>query len=205
MVKGRDIHEHNSGAICASWWWSGNLTPGVHVSIDGAPGGYAIWDIDGTDFAWLYKSTGWPEEYQFRSYDLNQCHITAEAFAPESTEAEMGAYSDTYGTKNNKNEILVNVWGYDPEWKVEMTENGKPLEVKRVVAKDPLHIISYEAKRLNVGAAPTADFVSCATAHMFKATASNATSTIEIKVTDRFGNTYSETMNRPKSLSCSMK
>ena len=70
VVKGRDIHEHNSGAICASWWWSGNLTPGVHVSIDGAPGGYAIWDIDGTDFAWLYKSTGWPEEYQFRSYDL---------------------------------------------------------------------------------------------------------------------------------------
>ena len=41
VVKGRDIHEHNSGAICASWWWSGNLTPGVHVSIDGAPGGYA--------------------------------------------------------------------------------------------------------------------------------------------------------------------
>lgn len=100
---------------------------------------------------------------------------------------------------------MVNVWGYDPEWKVEMTENGKPLEVTRVVAKDPLHIISYEAKRLNVGATPTADFVSCATAHMFKGTASNATSTVEIKVTDRFGNTYSETMNRPKSLSCSMK
>ena len=23
-----DFSEHNSGAICASWWWSGNLTPG---------------------------------------------------------------------------------------------------------------------------------------------------------------------------------
>ncbi len=161
--------------------------------------------INDNDVKWLYKGIKEEESKQFRSYDLNQCHITAEAFAPKSTEAEMGAYSDTYGTKNNKNEILVNVWGYDPEWKVEMTENGKPLEVTRVVAKDPLHIISYEAKRLNVGATPTADFVSCATAHMFKATASNATSTVEIKVTDRFGNTYSETMNRPKSLSCSMK
>ena len=205
IVDGHNFREYNSGSVCASWWWSGNLTPGIHIGTDGTPGGYGIWDVTGTDFQCLYKSTGWPEEYQFRSYDLNQCHITAEAFAPESTEAEMGAYSDTYGTKNNKNEILVNVWGYDPEWKVEMTENGKPLEVKRVVAKDPLHIISYEAKGLNVGATPTADFVSCATAHMFKATASNATSTIEIKVTDRFGNTYSETMNRPKSLSCSMK
>lgn len=198
--------EHNIAAVCATWWWTGkNGYANNHICKDGSPGGYKIFSINDNDVKWLYKGIKEEESKQFRSYDLNQCHITAEAFAPESTEAEMGAYSDTYGTKNNKNEILVNVWGYDPEWKVEMTENGKPLEVTRVVAKDPLHIISYEAKRLNVGATPTADFVSCATAHMFKATASNATSTIEIKVTDRFGNTYSETMNRPKSLSCSMK
>lgn len=198
--------EHNIAAVCATWWWTGkNGYANNHICKDGSPGGYKIFSINDNDVKWLYKGIKEEESKQFRSYDLNQCHITAEAFAPKSTEAEMGAYSDTYGTKNNKNEILVNVWGYDPEWKVEMTENGKPLEVTRVVAKDPLHIISYEAKRLNVGATPTADFVSCATAHMFKATASNATSTVEIKVTDRFGNTYSETMNRPKSLSCSMK
>ena len=198
--------EHNIAAVCATWWWTGkNGYANNHICKDGSPGGYKIFSINDNDVKWLYKGIKEEESKQFRSYDLNQCHITAEAFAPKSTEAEMGAYSDTYGTKNNKNEILVNVWGYDPEWKVEMTENGKPLEVTRVVAKDPLHIISYEAKRLDVGATPTADFVSCATAHMFKATASNATSTIEIKVTDRFGNTYSETMNRPKSLSCSMK
>ena len=74
-----------------------------------------------------------------------------------------------------------------------------------VSSKIEIKNYSIEAKRLNVGATTTADFVSYATAHMFKATASNATSTVKIKVTDRFGNTYSETMNRPKSLSCSMK
>ncbi|MDB0671803.1 calcineurin-like phosphoesterase C-terminal domain-containing protein [Barnesiella intestinihominis] len=74
-----------------------------------------------------------------------------------------------------------------------------------VSSKIEIKNFSIEAKRLNVGATTTADFVSYATAHMFKATASNATSTVKIKVTDRFGNTYSETMNRPKSLSCSMK
>ncbi|WP_419501202.1 calcineurin-like phosphoesterase C-terminal domain-containing protein [Barnesiella intestinihominis] len=68
-----------------------------------------------------------------------------------------------------------------------------------VSSKIEIKNFSIEAKRLK------ADFVSYATAHMFKATASNATSTVKIKVTDRFGNTYSETMNRPKSLSCSMK
>lgn len=32
VVRGRNIHEHNSGSVCASWWWSGHLTPGVHLS-----------------------------------------------------------------------------------------------------------------------------------------------------------------------------
>ena len=86
-----------------------------------------------------------------------------------------------------------------------MYEDGKPLEVTRVVTKDPLHIISYEAKRLNVASTPTADFVTCTTAHMFKATASSATSTVEIRVTDRFGNVYTESMARPKTLECSIQ
>ena len=113
--------EHNIAAVCATWWWTGkNGYANNHICKDGSPGGYKIFSINDNDVKWLYKGIKEEESKQFRSYDLNQCHITAEAFAPESTEAEMGAYSDTYGTKNNKNEILVNVWGYDPEWKVEM-------------------------------------------------------------------------------------
>ena len=42
VTQGQEIYEHNTGAICASWWWSGYLTPGVHVSLDGTPGGYAV-------------------------------------------------------------------------------------------------------------------------------------------------------------------
>jgi hypothetical protein len=85
------------------------------------------------------------------------------------------------------------------------SEKESILPTDSVSSKIEIKNFSIEAKRLNVGATTTADFVSYATAHMFKATASNATSTVKIKVTDRFGNTYSETMNRPKSLSCSMK
>lgn len=52
------IYEHNAGAVCASWWWSGYLTPGIHICTDGAPGGYSVWDINGTDKKWRYKGTG---------------------------------------------------------------------------------------------------------------------------------------------------
>ena len=34
--------------------------------------------------------------------------------------------------------------------------------------------------------------------HMFKVTASAPDTTLEIKVTDRFGNVYTESMTRPK-------
>jgi hypothetical protein len=68
-----------------------------------------------------------------------------------------------------------------------------------------LHIISYEALRLNANAEPTEDFVTTNSSHFFKATANGATTPITIKVTDRFGNIYSETMNRPKDLVVSMK
>lgn len=70
---------------------------------------------------------------------------------------------------------------------------------------DPLHIISYEAIRLNVGSAPTSSFVTSKTAHMFKAKASGTASPILIKVTDRFGNIYTETMSMPKDFVLTMR
>lgn len=76
--------------------------------------------------------------------------------------------------------------------------------MKRVKVPDPLHIISYEAKRLNAGATPTSSFITTKSAHMFKVTASSPDSTLEISVTDRFGNVYPETMIRPKAFTCTM-
>ena len=79
--------------------------------------------------------------------------------------------------------------------------SGTPLTVTRVTALDPLHIISYEAKRLNAGATPTSSFVTGNTSHMFKVTASGPATTLVITVTDRFGIVYTETMTRPKAFS----
>ncbi|MDQ8005541.1 MAG: calcineurin-like phosphoesterase family protein [Pedobacter sp.] len=201
-----NIMEHNSGAICATWWWTGRSGyANNHTCKDGAPGGYAIWKFNNKNYDWKYKSIGFEENYQFRAYDLNKVHITAAKYAPSSTDALLNPYKGPYANANNNNEILVNVWGFDKQWKVEILENGTPLAVTRVSTLDPLHIISYEALRLNVGQTPTADFVTANSAHFFKAKANGATTPIEIRVTDRFGNVYSETMNRPKDLVVSMK
>ncbi len=200
------LTEHNIGAVCATWWWTGrNGYAGNHLCKDGSPGGYAVWEQNSTDMEWYYKSIGYDRGYQFRAYDLNTVHITAAAHAPNSTDAMLAPYAGEYAAPGNQNEVLINVFGYDDKWTVEVIEDGKNLDVKRVNALDPLHIISYTAKRLNVGAEPTSSFVTHNTSHLFRAKAASASSPLEIIVTDRFGNVYSETMERPKEFTYLMR
>lgn len=206
VVKGRDIHEHNSGAICASWWWSGNLTPGVHVSIDGAPGGYAIWDIDGTDFAWLYKSTGWPEEYQFRSYDLNNVSFSMDDVPniPSNVLIQLAykKYVNAY-PENSDNEVLIKIWNWNSNWELSVVdERGKTLEYTPVWAYDPLHIAALSVPRFNnSGITSTPSFVTKSATNFFKVKADDADVDLTITVKDEFGHTWTEEMQRPKAFS----
>jgi len=194
------IYEHNAGAVCATWWWSGKLTSGVHVAQDGAPGGYSIVDVAGSDFKWQFKATGYPVSYQFRTYDRNQIHFTASTYVPganDSNKDSFASYAKGWSESSTSNEVYFNIWNYDPSWKIEVTENGKSLNVVKENAYDPLHLMAYTFKRLNSNAAVS--FATSNNKHTFKVTASEATSTLEFKVTDRFGNVYTETMKRPKA------
>ena len=191
------LFEHNAGSICGTWWWSGKETPGVHIGQDGSPGGYTVLDIAGTSFKWQYKATGAGVEYQFRTYDRNEIHLTKDKYVPNSN----GTYAfeaSRWATASSANEVYINVWNWDPSWKVEVSEGGSPLAVSQILSeKDPLHLIAYTAKRINQNKKPTFD--TNTNNHLFKVTASSANSTLDIKVTDRFGNVYTETMTRPKA------
>lgn len=199
--------EHNTAAICATWWWTGrNGYSGNHIAPDGSPGGYGVWEMNTTDIKWHYKSIGYENEYQFRSYDLNNVHITADKYTSSANNRHkdmVSQYAFDFAEANNDDEVLINVWGYDPKWTISVTENGSSLTVQRVNSRDPLHIISYAMQRLNVNAVPTFD--SANTSHMFKVKASAPNTTLDIKVTDRFGNVYTEIMERPKAFNYSMR
>lgn len=199
-VEKDDHFEHNAGAVCATWWWTGKETPGIHMSTDGTPGGYLLFNVDGTEFSWQFKATGKPISHQFRTFDRNEIHITAEKYVPSATEtyaADFIKMAGDYSKPSTANEVLINVWNYDPDWKVEVTENGTPLTVTKVTAKDPIHMIAYPAKRWNANKEPT--FETGNTTHFFKVKASAPNTTLSIKVTDRFGNVYTEEMTRPKA------
>ncbi len=182
------LKEHNSGAVCGTWWWAGKYEPDFNLAQDGAPAGYRVMAVNGTSHTSYFKGTTRNKEEQFRSYDRNQIKIDNPNMI----------YYGLYNLSSSANEVLINVWDYDADWKVEVTENGKALKVERSTLYDPLFLKVYVCNRYE-SLSTDISFPPFKTNHIFKVTASSATSTLEIKVTDDEGRVYTESMKRPKA------
>ena len=197
VVKSKYV-EQNSGAVCAAWWWAGKYNPTFNIGTDGAPNGYRITSVSGKEQNSLFKAIGRPEDYQFRAYDRNSICITAANYGvlPEREPVLFEEDYGSYRTASSANEVIVNVWDWDPSWKVEMFEDGKALTVSQMSGSyDPAFLIAYTIPRLRENNGVT--WHSSKTNHLFKAAASSANSTVEIKVTDDEGRVYTRTMQRP--------
>lgn len=202
---GDRIMEHNTAAVCATWWWTGYYKNN-HISKDGSPGGYGVYQIeDGRIASWYYRGIGCEPDKQLRTYDMN----TVTNFFRNDPGARI--LRTTYPDRDDyasvgDNAVYINVWNYDSEWTIKVTENGKSLPVTQVYDRDPLHTISYDIPRVKATAdgTLTPSFQSGNNRHMFRVTASGPATTLEIEVTDRFGNRYTETMTRPKPFDTSI-
>lgn len=190
------IYENNYGAVCGSWWLNARVELGNDNNLcrDGTPSGYGVWRWNGDSFSNYYKGTGLEPDAQFRAYDLNCVEFDNDAVAAEYIKG-----------RKKENEILVNVWGYGPGWKVEVFEKGKPLAVERVRTKDPLFLISCPIPYVEQGRELIGTVRPVFTMHMFKAKAKSAKTPVEIRVTDPEGRVYTETMQRPKQLTTSLR
>lgn len=199
-----NLIELNSGSVCGTWWWTGYYYPTININREGTPAGYRIFKVDGTDVSWQYKAFGRDSAEQFRTYDLNSIHITPEKYAPAMPAANLGSFNETmwkFTTDWKNNRFFILVYDYEPQWKIEAWEEGKPLTVTSNSIYDPLHLIAYEAVRYNIGEIPDSGYLRSSCKHWFMVVPSSPTSTVEIKVTDRFGRVYTETVKRPKEFS----
>ena len=207
ITNGEEFYEHNSGAVCGSWWWSGYLTPGIHISPDGTPGGYGIWAVNQKQISYQYKAIGRDINHQFRTYDLNRVHFS-NADVPLMTSAsstvqdKFAEYTSAYPTSTN-NEVLINIWNWNPRWTLTVTDtNGKKLDYTETWAYDPLHIAALSVKRFNAAALQSIpSFVTEKFTHFFKVKADDAKIDLRIQVTDEFGHTYTQEMERPQAFS----
>ena len=85
---------------------------------------------------------------------------------------------------------------------ITVTENGEQLEVKQISdVRDPLMALAGEVYVYGVQEKKSFSANTCSSVafkHMFRVKASSPSSTLIIKVKDRFGRVYQENMERPK-------
>lgn len=148
------IYEHNHGTVCGAWWTG-------PICSDGAPNGYGVYEVDGTELKWYYKSTGLEKDHQL-SIDIQEL--------------------------TNQKRMIVNVWNWDPEWKVEWWADEKFMgELEQQMGYDPLAVKLYKGENMpkrRSFAEPTR------TDHLFVSHFGVAVRSVKIKVTDRFGNKF---------------
>ena len=130
---------------------------------DGTPSGYSLYEIRGEEVTWRYKSTGRPLDHQMRLYRHG-----ADPAAPD--------------------EIVANVWDWDPEWQVVWYEDGQRKgRMSRRTGRDPLSVELHEGPELplrRTWVEPNR------TGHLFYAPASREAGKITVEATDRFGRVH---------------
>ncbi len=137
------------------------------ICTDGTPNGYGIYIADGDKISWHFEPTKGDKNYQIRVY-------------------AKGSSTD------RPNEIIANVWNWDPEWKVEWIEDGiKKGEMEKYIGFDPL---AFENMNGSDRPVEKTSIDPTLTEHIFSAKPSESAKKITIEATDRFGNKYSESI-----------
>lgn len=176
------ITEHNNISVSgSSWQILGPEKP--QLSKDGTPVGYTIYRFNGKQMTRHYKATGRDaDECQFIVYDLNTVPAA-------------------YGGNAGSNQLLVNVYNWDPAWTVKVRENGTEIPVVQSWRSDPLYSLAAEG----VTGLSSAFLPGTGVPHMFVATASAPDSSVEAEVTDGAGNKWTQTVVRPKAFTWDMQ
>ena len=207
-IMNSKMMEHNIAAVCGTWWWTGYYSKNkCRLNGDGSPAGYKIFDINGSDVKWQFKVMSRDASYQFRAYDLRNCLITRDLYCPAKNNSNVSdeffsQYAngwDKGANTSSTKKILINLFDYNSDWDLTVTENGTKLSVTRVETYDPLHTIFFNMGRMNTNST-SMTFPTGKSTHFFEVSTSSATSTVMIKAVDPFGRVYEETMTRPRKL-----
>ena len=189
--------EHNIAAVCATWWWTGQLS-GREMCTDGSPAGYSKWTIAGDSLQWQYASIQDESNPQCSLWDMNQVnrfmHSDSDVLAMKALSAKVPNWDNW-----EPNTVLVNVYACDDDWSIEATEDGRPLPVSPVRSAAPGHFLAYALPYFKKHHKVPGDNMGLPTFHIFKVQAATPDHEVSITVRDSFGRVYRRTLTRPSA------
>lgn len=133
---------------------------------DGTPRGYKVYTKKDGQLKWYYKPVDHDKDYQ------------VEIFKPGQA-------------SKHPNSVVLNVWDWDPAWKVEWFEDGKPMgKLLPVSDYSPAFINEIRSVYHDQGK-KTPDYkLPSAEHHYFAATPSQYAKNVTVSVTSRFGHSW---------------
>ena len=154
------LYEHVIPALSGAWW-QGTLCT------DGTPRGYGVFEVDGDEVTWYYKSTGCEPEYQMAVY----------------TGAE---YPEFAG------QVVANVWAADDRWQIEARfDGGAAQAMERFTAYDPQAREMYaDREKLD-----HPYVYPSAADHFYRVVIPEGAKQVEVSATDSFGRRYTQNIS----------
>lgn len=138
--------------------------------VDGTPLGYEVFESSGDSLSWYFKSAGRPRDFQMVLYGRGE------------------VAGDTCC-------VYAKIWGWDPQWKVEWTEDGQPMgRMDQCLAVDPNYSeqvgAAYSKMHRDVAPfrQPRESFF------FFRARPDAGASEIKVTAVDRFGRKYEKSI-----------
>lgn len=151
----------------------------MHCS-DGTPRGFKVFTKSGNMFSWYYKPVDFSKRHIAEAYGLGEAPM-------------------------HPNSVVVNVWDWDPAWKVEWYEDGKHMgkmdqvrEVSPVFSKEIAE--AYAAYGEEIPGWKRAR----ASAHNFEAVPSRYARMVTVSVESRFGQKWTQTIDLENTLDIQM-
>lgn len=180
LAREKPIHEYNVGASCGDWY-SGVITEKmlpVTTMRDGTPQGYAFLKIKGNQYVLDYKVVGKPDDYK-----MSICHAKKVPFK----------------TQGSSYRLYANIFMATPTDKVEFRiDNGSWTTMSNVIEVDPAYaryVQDWDFLDTLVPGRRPSEPTECL--HLWKArlpvNLPIGEHQIEIRTTDMFGRTYSQT------------
>lgn len=160
QIISENLYEHVIPALSGAWWQGPLCT-------DGTPRGYGVFEVNGDEVKWYYKSTDYEADHQFTLYAGEQ-------------------YPQFAG------QLVADVWASDPSWRVEATfDGGEAIPMERFESYDPA---AQEMYRSNEGFDHSYVYPTPAD-HFYRVMIPEGAMEATVKAIDRFGNCYTETIS----------
>ena len=188
--------DHNIAGTSGAWWWT-SAFGGKNLCPEGNPTGFEVFLADGNNLKWKHQTYEYEPDCQFWAWDMNQ---VAKYFKNCAEFQIFKRYFPKWSDFSEvpQNSVWIDVWSWDPQGTLKVTENGKELPVELFLGENPMYNGTYPIQRTVWVSQYSKSWETPKKTRLFRVQTSSPDTPIEISWTDCFGVEYKETLLRPK-------